>query len=186
MPKSPIPYSLGKPIEWKLDIFLSCQHLNHGVPYSLGKPIEWKLPDRDRAVLIFCHNSLLAREANWMETRKIHLPGKPARDRAIPFARETNWMETRTQARLERPEQQIPYSLGKPIEWKLYYFDTKVRDDHNFSLLARETNWMETNQVSSTAKPDQGFPYSLGKPIEWKLLRLFLGSWLAGFIFPTR
>ena len=36
------PYSLGKPIEWKLMNAIAEDEENAMVPYSLGKPIEWK------------------------------------------------------------------------------------------------------------------------------------------------
>ena len=52
-------------------------------------------------------------------------------------------METLTVQTLSVAEL-VPYSLGKPIEWKLVF---DVHDDVWCGL---------------------GFPYSLGKPIEWK------------------
>ena len=56
------PYSLGKPVEWKLwtlDFFVS---ETKDRPYSLGKPVEWK---RLYALWSFLYyESLLARETS--------------------------------------------------------------------------------------------------------------------------
>ena len=147
-----VPYSLGKPIEWKhpndwLRAIAVCSSLLaretnwmetsavsfsnpiivSGVPYSLGKPIEWKLLIRAALITAAIHNSLLARETNWMET---------------PISYLGQW-----------PTVRIPYSLGKPIEWKPFFCMIEALA-HVASLLARETNWMETCRRNLTTSID--------------------------------
>ena len=60
---SSVPYSLGKPIEWKLCRSAGCHRKNLLFPYSLGKPIEWKRQIINR-FSIKSASSLLARETN--------------------------------------------------------------------------------------------------------------------------
>ena len=162
----PSPYSLGKLIDWKLDIwliFLCCFECLP--PYSLGKLIDWK-----RTLCASCPNARprypspysLGKLIDWKQQITAIKPGGRHQFHSL-LAREINWLETRSQS----------WPVTSPCA---------------HSLLAREINWLETRQqrLFRVPKSRNLSPYSLGKLIDWKPLVRYSNSQVSWRTLPTR
>ena len=165
---SGVPYSLGKPIEWKLDHLKDvCVAGCRGIPYSLGKPIEWKRYFIDFPV---------SKQGQFPTRQGNQLNGNVVKS---IFGDVNHCL--------------FPYSLGKPIEWKPIVVSPDIKCCHCFptrqgnqlngnsithSMMyacaivfpTRQGNQLNGNDslVQLTQTDTVEIPYSLGKPIEWK------------------